>query len=108
MSDSPADETETETEGEAAAEGQERFVIIQGPAGMTDEEYGRLAGGIEATLPEDMSALIVRGEVSTLTREELTKTLTGMLAEVTPHRLANAEPRHHPEATTEDEDESHD
>lgn len=80
---------------EASGE-EERFVILQGPAGMTEEEYGRLGEAVNEALPEDMSALLIRGEVSTLSREELANTLEATLMDMgEEHRLAGAEPDAH-------------
>ena len=92
---------------EASGE-EERFVILQGPAGMTEEEYGRLAEAVEATLPDDMSALVLSGEVSVLSREELAETLEVALEEVRhggEHRLAGAEPAEQPADPPWEEDE---
>jgi len=61
---------------------EERFVILQGPEGMTEEEYGRLAEAVEATLPEDMRALITRGDVDTLSRGEILRTAAGLVETV--------------------------
>lgn len=85
---------------------EERFVVLQGPAGMTEEEYGRLAEAVEATLPDDMSALIMRGEISTLSRSELVNVLEQAMEEALHgHRLEGAEPAEQPaDPPWEDED----